>query len=107
MSSDAAIEQAARGVVDGLASALGFQSDTLQLVRVHHLDLARLSFDDGDMVTVTTSVGSFDGIVIADDAVVAGTMLVPFGTRTVFGAAVQRYLDEPTLLTSQVRMTSR
>ena len=76
-------------------------------LRVHHLDLARLSFDDGDMVTVTTSVGSFDGIVIADDAVVAGTMLVPFGTRTVFGAAVQRYLDEPTLLTSQVRMTSR
>jgi Immune inhibitor A-like, MAM domain len=36
--SDASLEQAARGVVDGLATALGFTSETLQLVRVHRLD---------------------------------------------------------------------
>src|SRR5262245_4785463 len=36
--SDAALEQAARGVVDGLSTALGFTSQTLELVRVHRLD---------------------------------------------------------------------
>jgi hypothetical protein len=36
--SDAALEQAARGVVDGLATALGFTSETLQLSRVRRLD---------------------------------------------------------------------
>ena len=76
-------------------------------LRVHSQDLNRLSFVDGDAVTVTSANGSFPAIVTADDTVISGTMVVPFGTRTIFGDNVQRFLVDTKHLSTQVRLTSR
>ena len=76
-------------------------------LRVHHVDLDRLSFAGGDAVTVSGAKGSFPAVVTADDTVVPGTMVVGAGTRTADGVNVQRFLIDPTSPLTQVRMTSR
>ena len=76
-------------------------------LRVHHVDLDRLSFAGGDAVTVSGANGSFPAVVTADDTVVPGTMVVGAGTRTADGVNVQRFLIDPTSPLTQVRMTSR
>jgi NADH-quinone oxidoreductase subunit G len=88
------------------APALRELADTTSL-RVHHVDLDRLSFADGDAVRVSGATGSFDAVVTADDTVVPGTVLVGAGSRMLDGSNVQRFLLDPTSPLTQVRMTSR
>jgi predicted molibdopterin-dependent oxidoreductase YjgC len=76
-------------------------------VRVHHVDLDRLSFADGDAVTVESRSGSFAANLVADDAVVPGTLLVGFGSRDTLGRSIQRFLIDHTSPICQVKMTSR
>jgi NADH-quinone oxidoreductase subunit G len=76
-------------------------------LRVHHVDLDRLSFVDGDPVTVESRSGAFPARLVADDTVVPGTLLVGFGSTDVFGQSVQRFLIDHTSSICQVKMTSR
>jgi hypothetical protein len=76
-------------------------------LRVHHVDLDRLSFAGGDAVTVSGANGSFAAVFTADDTVVPGTMVVGAGTRMADGTLVQRFLIDSTSPLTQVRMTSR
>lgn len=77
------------------------------MLRVHPTDSNRLSFADGDTVSVAGPLGSFEAPVVLDDQVVPGTIVVPVGTTLADGSRIQRFLADPAQTYVQVRMTSR
>ena len=73
---------------------------------VHSLDLGRLGFADGDLVTFNGASGDVVGTVTANDAVVPGTIVCPFGAPDDQGAlATSSFVDVDHAI-AYVRMTS-
>ena len=75
-------------------------------MEMHHTDLGRLSFDDGQVVAVSGPKGTISVKVTLNDDVLPGTVLVPIATAGPAGEYVQHHFVDAQHPLCQVRMAS-